>query len=227
VTETKRQQQGSPASIARRGILFVVSSPSGAGKTTLTRRLLEKDPQTEMSISYTTRPPRPGETDGKDYSFVGESTFKRMEAEGAFLESAKVFGHYYGTPMAPVLQAVEKGRDVIFDIDWQGAQQLAERARGDLVTVFILPPSRDALEHRLRSRGQDDDETVARRMAQADAEISHYAEYGYVIVNDDLSRAEAQIDHILNAERLKRTRQTGLRAFVQTVIEGKDEGPGL
>lgn len=202
----------------------MVSSPSGAGKTTLTRRLLQKDPQTEMSISYTTRPPRPGEVDGKDYSFVGESTFKRMESEGAFLESAKVFGHYYGTPRAPVLQAVENGRDVIFDIDWQGAQQLAERARGDLVTVFILPPSRAALEHRLRSRGQDNDETVRRRMAQADAEISHYAEYGYVIVNDDLSRAEAQIDHILNAERLKRTRQTGLRAFVQTVIEGREEG---
>ena len=206
--------------IARRGILFVVSSPSGAGKTTLTRRLLDKDDGTELSISYTTRAPRPGEVDGRDYSFVGESTFQRMRDEGAFLEWAEVFGHLYGTPIAPVMQAIEEGRDVLFDIDWQGAQQLAERARGDLVTVFILPPSRDALEDRLRRRAQDTDEVVARRMAQADAEMSHYAEYGYVIVNDDLDRAEGELTAILRAERLKRTRQTGLRAFVQAMIEG-------
>jgi len=219
VTSNDTPHKG-PGRIARRGILFVVSSPSGAGKTTLTRRLLKKDPEVEISVSYTTRPPRPGEVDGKDYSFVGESTFERMDKEGAFLESAKVFGHHYGTPRAPVLQAVEEGRDVLFDIDWQGAQQLAERARGDLVTVFILPPSRHALEERLRKRAQDSDEVVARRMAQADSEISHYAEYGYVIVNDDVDRAEAELHHILNAERLKRTRQTGLRNFVQQVIDG-------
>ena len=206
--------------IARRGILFVVSSPSGAGKTTLTRRLLDKDGGTELSISYTTRAPRPGEVDGRDYSFVGESTFHRMRDEGAFLEWAEVFGHLYGTPIAPVMQAIEEGRDVLFDIDWQGAQQLAERARGDLVTVFILPPSRGALEDRLRRRAQDTDEVVARRMAQADAEMSHYAEYGYVIVNDDLARAEGELTAILRAERLKRTRQTGLRAFVQGMIDG-------
>jgi guanylate kinase len=208
-----------PSAIERRGILFVVSSPSGAGKTTLTRRILEKDPGVEISVSYTTRAPRPKERDGVDYSFVGQSTFERMEREGAFLESAKVFDHHYATPKAPVLKAVEEGRDVLFDIDWQGAQQLAERARGDLVTVFILPPSRAALEQRLRNRAQDSDEVVARRMAQADAEMSHYAEYGYVIVNDDLDRAEAELHAILRAERLKRTRQTGLRAFVQRVMK--------
>ena len=212
-------QEAAGGPVARRGILFVVSSPSGAGKTTLTRRILDKDPHVEISVSYTTRAPRPGEVDGRDYSFVGESTFERMEGESAFLESAKVFGHYYGTPRAPVLAAVEEGRDVLFDIDWQGAQQLAERARGDLVTVFILPPSRAALEDRLKRRAQDSDEVVAKRMAQADSEMSHYAEYGYVIVNDDLDRAEAELHAILRAERLKRTRQTGLRAFVQSVIE--------
>ena len=205
--------------IDRRGILFVVSSPSGAGKTTLTRRILEKDGEVEISVSYTTRQPRPGEVDGRDYSFVGESTFERMEKDGQFLENARVFGHHYGTPRAPVLQAVEEGRDVLFDIDWQGAQQLAERARGDLVTVFILPPSRAALEDRLKRRAQDSDDVVARRMAQADSEMSHYAEYGYVIVNDDVDRAESELHAILKAERLKRTRQTGLRAFVQGIIE--------
>ncbi|MBB4660129.1 guanylate kinase [Parvularcula dongshanensis] len=222
MTDTPHTPAAPNAGIARRGILFVISSPSGAGKTTLTRRLLKADDEVEVSVSYTTRPPRPGETDGKDYSFVGISTFERMRDEGAFLESAKVFGHYYGTPRAPVIDAIEAGRDVIFDIDWQGAQQLAERARGDLVTVFILPPSRAALEDRLRRRAQDSEEVVRKRMAQADAEMSHYAEYGYVIVNDDLSRAERQLHHILGAERLKRTRQTGLRAFVQKVIGEQD-----
>ena len=207
-----------PPAIARRGILFVVSSPSGAGKTTLTRRLLANDPGTQLSISYTTRAPRPGEVDGRDYSFVGESTFQRMREEGAFLEWAEVFGHLYGTPRGPVFQAIERGRDVLFDIDWQGAQQLAEQARGDLVTVFILPPSRAELESRLKRRAQDSDEVVAGRMARADAEMSHYAEYGYVIVNDDVDRAEAELSAILRAERLKRTRQTGLREFVQGVI---------
>ncbi|WOI54763.1 guanylate kinase [Parvularcula sp. LCG005] len=204
--------------IARRGMLFVVSSPSGAGKTTLSRRLMERDDGIEMSVSYTTRKPRVGEVDGVDYSFVGESTFLRMKNEGAFLESAKVFDNYYGTPKAPVMDAIEEGRDVLFDIDWQGAQQLAEVARGDLVTVFILPPTRATLEERLRNRAQDPEEIVQRRMAQADSEMSHYAEYGYVIVNSDIQTASDQLWAILQAERLKRTRQTGLRAFVQSVV---------
>jgi len=203
--------------IERRGMLFVVSSPSGAGKTTLSRRLMAADPSIEISVSYTTRPPRKGEVDGVDYSFVGESTFLRMQNDGAFLESACVFDHYYGTPKAPVMAAIEEGRDVLFDIDWQGAQQLAEVARGDLVTVFILPPSREALFDRLKARAQDSDEVVARRMEEADAEISHYAEYGFVIVNSDVDVASSQLLAILQAERLKRTRQTGLRAFVQSI----------
>ncbi|MEM9988789.1 MAG: guanylate kinase, partial [Pseudomonadota bacterium] len=183
-------------------------------------RLLQRDQNLEISVSYTTRPPRKNEIDGKDYSFVGESTFMRMQKDGAFLESAKVFDNYYGTPKAPVMEAVDQGRDVLFDIDWQGAQQLAEVARGDLVTVFILPPSRADLEQRLKSRAQDSDEVVARRMQQADSEISHYAEYGYVVVNYDVDVAEQQLYAILEAERLKRTRQTGLRAFVQAIQEG-------
>ena len=207
-----------PATDARRGMLFVVSRPSGAGKTTLCRRILERDPDIDISVSYTTREPRAGEKDGVDYSFVGETTFLRMREEGAFLESAKVFDNFYGTPKAPVMAAVEEGRDVLFDIDWQGAQQLAEVARGDLVTVFILPPSRTALEQRLRTRAQDTDEVVSRRMAQADSEISHYAEYGYVIVNQDLDTAESQLLAILHAERLRRRRQTGLRDFVQGIV---------
>ncbi len=208
----------SSATVARRGMLFVVSSPSGAGKTTLCRRILKRDPDINISVSYTTREPRAGEKDGVDYSFVGESTFLRMREEGAFLESAKVFDNFYGTPKAPVMAAVEEGRDVLFDIDWQGAQQLAEVARGDLVTVFILPPSRTALEQRLKTRAQDTDEVVAKRMEQADSEISHYAEYGYVIVNQDLDVAESQLLAILHAERLRRRRQTGLRDFVQGII---------
>lgn len=212
-------------SIARRGMLFVVSSPSGAGKTTLSRRLLEQDDMIDMSVSYTTRPPRPNEVDGKDYYFVGEPTFLQMKENEDFLESAKVFGNYYGTPKGPVMNAIDQGKDVLFDIDWQGAQQLAEVVRGDLVTVFILPPSRDILEQRLKSRAQDSDEVVAQRMAQADSEISHYAEYGYVIVNHDLDLASQQLYAILQAERLKRRRQTGLRAFVQSVV-GDEIKPG-
>lgn len=216
-------QKTSSPTVERRGMMFVVSSPSGAGKTTLSRRLLERDKDIDISVSYTTRAPRPGEVDGVDYSFVGETTFLRMQKEGAFLESAKVFDNYYGTPKAPVMAAIEEGRDVLFDIDWQGAQQLAEVARGDLVTVFILPPSRDALEERLKNRAQDSDEVVARRMAQADSEISHYAEYGHVIINSDLDVAEQQLYAILQAERLRRTRQTGLRAFVQSIRDGKTD----
>lgn len=204
--------------IARRGMLFVVSSPSGAGKTTLAKRLLEHDDGIDISVSYTTRPPRPNEENGKDYHFIGEETFHQMKANDEFLESATVFGNYYGTPKAPVMNAIDQGKDVLFDIDWQGAQQLAEVVRGDLVTVFILPPSRDILEKRLRTRAQDPEDVVLKRMAQADNEIAHYAEYGYVIVNNDLDLASQHLFAILQAERLKRRRQTGLRDFVQSVI---------
>ena len=197
------------------------ASPQRGNQLYCGKRLLAADDEIDMSVSYTTRPPRAGETDGVDYSFVGENTFLRMKKDGEFLESAEVFGNHYGTPKAPVMAAIEAGRDILFDIDWQGAQQLAEVARGDLVTVFILPPSRDTLEQRLKGRAQDSDEVVAKRMAQADSEISHYAEYGYVIVNHDLDLASKQLHAILLAERLKRTRQTGLRAFVQSVVTGE------
>ncbi|MEO1658981.1 MAG: guanylate kinase [Pseudomonadota bacterium] len=208
----------SPRNIERRGVLFVLSSPSGAGKTTLSKSLLASDDGIALSVSATTRAPRPGEVDGKDYHFIDAETFRQRREEGAFLESAEVFGNYYGTPKAPVMASIEAGQDVLFDIDWQGKQQLQETARDDLVAVFILPPSRAALEDRLRRRAQDTDEVVAQRMAMADDEISHYAEYDYVIVNDDIERAQSQLRSILVAERLRRTRQTGLRRFVDQVI---------
>ena len=204
--------------IERRGMLFVLSSPSGAGKTTLSKSLLASDDGIALSVSATTRPPRPGEVDGQDYHFLTTETFREQREKGDFLESAEVFGNYYGTPKAPVMASIQAGRDVLFDIDWQGKQQLEETARDDLVAVFILPPSRAALEDRLKRRAQDSDEVVAQRMAMADAEISHYAEYDYVIVNDDIDRAKLQLSSILTAERLRRTRQTGLRRFVDQVI---------
>lgn len=204
--------------IERRGMLFVLSSPSGAGKTTLSRSLLESDKDIELSVSATTRPPRPGEIDGEDYHFIDHNSFLTRREKGAFLESAQVFGNLYGTPKAPVMESIEAGKDVLFDIDWQGKQQLEESARADLVSVFILPPSRAALEDRLKRRAQDSDDVVAERMAMADAEISHYAEYDYVIVNDDIERAKTELRSVLVAERLRRSRQTGLRAFVDRVI---------
>jgi guanylate kinase len=206
------------ALIERRGLLLVVSSPSGAGKTTLAKRLLGSDSGIAISISATTRPKRPGEIDGKDYHFLATDEFERRDRAGFFLESAKVFGNRYGTPKEEVFNTLETGKDILFDIDWQGKQQLDERAGGDVVSVFILPPSRDALEQRLRSRGQDDDEVIRRRMEMADNEISHYAEYEYVILNDDIDKADTQLRSILAAERLKRRRQTGLRSFVDRVI---------
>ena len=202
-------------SIERRGFMFVLSSPSGAGKTTIARRLLEEDDNLIMSVSMTTRKPRPGEALGSDYHFVNEQDFKKAIAENAFLEWAKVFDNYYGTPRKPVEDALGCGRDVMFDIDWQGTQQLGQIARGDLVTVFLLPPSCSELERRLIERAQDPQEVVAKRMAQATDEISHWAEYDYVIINDHLERATAQARAILQAERLKRTRQTGLSPFVK------------
>jgi guanylate kinase len=200
--------------------MFVLSSPSGAGKTTLSRRLLDIDSNLEMSVSVTTRAKRPGEADGRDYHFIDTKAFQRMVKDGALLEHAAVFGHHYRTPKTPVLAALAQGRDVLFDIDWQGAQQLTDTARDDLVKVFILPPSVAALEERLKTRAQDSAEVVAGRMAKAADEMSHYPEYDYVIVNVDLDAALAQIRAILEAERLKRGRQIGLGDFVRRLREG-------
>jgi len=206
--------------INRRGLMLVLSSPSGAGKTTLSRRLLDSDANVSLSVSVTTRPKRPGEVEGRDYSFVGEAEFQRMAEAGEFLEHALVFGHRYATPRAPVLDALAKGRDVLFDIDWQGTQQLRQQVREDVVTIFVLPPSRAELERRLHSRAQDSDEVVAKRMAKANDEISHWAEYDYIIVNQDLDRAGRDVETILTAERLKRARQPGLPEFIDTLTRG-------
>jgi guanylate kinase len=201
--------------IARRGMMFVLSSPSGAGKTTLSRQLLEADPNIVLSISATTRRKRPNEIEGKHYFFMTPEEFERAAGAGAFLENAKVFDYRYGTPKKPVMDALNAGRDVLFDIDWQGTQQLKERAGEDLVSVFVLPPSHDELERRLRARAQDPDDVVAARMSKAASEISHWPEYDYVIVNDDLATAQARIKAILDAERLRRARQIGLSDFVR------------
>jgi guanylate kinase len=201
--------------IERRGLLLVLSSPSGAGKTSLARSLLASDAGIALSVSVTTRKPRPGEVDGRDYWFVNEAKFKAMADADELLEWATVFGNYYGTPRAPIEQALAEGRDVLFDIDWQGTQQLSERMAGDLVRVFVLPPSGETLEARLRTRAQDADEVVAKRMASASAEISHWAEYDYVIVNADLDHSSASLRSILAAERLRRDRMTGLSTFVR------------
>jgi guanylate kinase len=201
--------------IARRGLMFVISSPSGAGKTTLARRLLAAEPDLVLSVSVTTRKPRPADVEGRDYFFIDEARFKAMRGQGELFEWARVFDNFYGTPRAPVEDALAQGRDVLFDIDWQGAQQLQEKMPHDLVRVFILPPSAEALEERLRSRAQDRPEVVARRMAQAADEISHWGEYDYVIVNADLEASVAGLKAILAAERLKRERQLGLMDFVR------------
>ena len=206
--------------IARRGLMLVLSSPSGAGKSTLSKQLLKSDPNIAMSISATTRPKRKNETDGVDYIFVTPERFEEMVREDAFLEHATVFGNRYGTPRQAVEQMLANGRDVLFDIDWQGAQELTEKAKHDLVKVFILPPSRGELERRLRERAEDPPDVVARRMAQANNEISHWPEYDYVIVNDRAERALAQLEAIVAAERLKRQRQTGLVEFVRRLAEG-------
>ena len=207
--------------IKRRGMMLVLSSPSGAGKTTLSRWLLESDNNVVMSVSATTRPKRPNEVEGRDYFFKTEAEFRAMVAKGEFLEHAVVFGHNYGTPKEPVFDALRQGRDVLFDIDWQGTQQLRAQARDDVVTIFVLPPSRAELERRLKARAQDPPEVVARRMAKADDEISHWAEYDYVVVNEDIVRAQAQVDIILEAERLKRTRQPGIPEFVEKLMRGE------
>jgi guanylate kinase len=207
--------------ISRRGVLFVLSSPSGAGKSTIARRILAADTRIGMSVSATTRPIRPGEVDGKDYHFVSTEKFKDMVADGAFLEWAHVFDHRYGTPRAPVIAELEAGRDVLFDIDWQGAQQLYQQVGGDVVRVFILPPSISELEARLRSRATDSDEVIARRMARATSEIGHWDGYDYVLVNDDIDQCFLQVQTILDAERLRRSRQTGLIGFVRGLTKGE------
>lgn len=209
---------GGDLKVARRGLMFVLSSPSGAGKTTLADRLLKKDGDMTLSVSATTRTRRPGEAHGQDYYFVSEEEFFRMRDNSELLEWANVFGHYYGTPRGLVEDTLRDGRDVLFDIDWQGAQQLDEVAGEDLVKVFILPPSREELERRLRKRAQDTEEVVQKRMAKADAEISHWAEYDYVIVNYDLDESEELLRSILFAERLKRRRQTGLSRIVKDMM---------
>jgi guanylate kinase len=205
----------SAGGIARRGLILVLSSPSGAGKTTLSRRLLAADPQIQLSISVTTRPARAGEVDGSDYHFISEAEFVRRRDAGELLEWAEVFGNYYGTPRDQVEAGMAAGYDLLFDIDWQGAQQIAEGMSQDLVRVFILPPSGPVLEERLRTRAKDSDQVVADRMARASDEISHWGEYDYVIVNDDLDNSSAVLTAILAAERHKRERLLGLPEFIR------------
>ena len=202
-------------SIPRRGLMLVLSSPSGAGKSTLSRMLLAADANITMSVSATTRPKRPGEVEGVDYHFMDRRGFEELRARDGFLEWAEVFGNLYGSPRAPVEEALAAGRDILFDVDWQGTQQLESRAGGDLVRVFILPPSAAELEARLRRRAQDSEEVIRRRMAAASSEISHWPEYDYVIINDDLESSFAAVRAILSAERLRRERLTGLSAFVR------------
>ncbi len=210
-----------PFEIRRRGLMLVLSSPSGAGKTTISRKLLERDENLVMSVSITTRPKRPGEVAGVDYHFVDLTAFNLMVNRRQFLEYAQVFGHYYGTPREPVEKTLAGGNDVLFDIDWQGSQQLVENARDDLVSVFILPPSTAELERRLKTRAQDSDEVVAKRMARATDEMSHWAEYDYIIVNREVGQSVTAVEAILAAERLRRTRQVGLVDFVKALREGR------
>ena len=207
--------------IRRRGLMLILSSPSGAGKTTISRRLLESDPELTMSVSATTRPKRPGEVEGQDYQFIDPAEFSLMINRGEFLEHAKVFDHYYGTPRAPVEGALEAGRDVLFDIDWQGTQQLAESAAADVVKVFVLPPSTQELERRLTVRARDPAEVVASRMAKAADEMSHYTEYDYIIINHEVEDSVTQLAAVLAAERIRRQRLVGLGDFVKALREGQ------
>lgn len=209
-----------PHGFKRRGMLFVLSSPSGAGKSTISRMLLEADQGLQMSVSATTRPMRPGEVEGRDYHFVDLEEFRRMTAAGEFLEWAHVFGNRYGTPRKPVEALLDAGRDVLFDIDWQGGQQLHQLAGGDVVRIFILPPSIEELERRLRARGTDSEEVIRNRMARAANEIAHWDGYDYVLVNDDVQACFEKVHSILKAERLKRSRQTGIIGFIRKLERG-------
>ena len=213
--DAARSALAQPPSFKRRGLLFVLSSPSGAGKSTISRKLLADDPGLSMSVSATTRAMRPGEVDGKDYHFVDLAQFRQMVSNNEFLEWAHVFDHRYGTPRGPVDEMLSEGHDVLFDIDWQGAQQLHQIAGGDVVRVFILPPSMVELENRLRGRRTDSDEVIDRRMARAHSEIAHWDGYDYVLVNDEADACFAKVRTILHAERLKRSRQTGLIGFIR------------
>lgn len=217
--KAKRKVKRATGGIARRGLMLVLSSPSGAGKTTLSRMLLKADKSVELSVSVTTRSRRAGEKNGRDYRFIQKPQFEKMREEGKLLESAEVFGNFYGTPRAPVERALADGRDVLFDIDWQGTQQLRDndKVKTDVVTIFVLPPSVSDLEKRLRTRAQDSDAVIASRMAKAADEMSHWAEYDYVIINKDIGQAFAEVRAILEAERLKRARQTGLSDFVRNL----------
>ncbi len=206
--------------MGRRGLALVLSSPSGAGKTSISRGLLALEPELEMSVSVTTRPMRPGEIEGRDYHFIDRTEFDRLVAADALLEHATVFGNAYGTPHGPVEAALAAGRDVLFDIDWQGTQELAAKMRRDLVTVFILPPTAGELKRRLTVRAADTEEVIAGRMAKAAGEMSHFAEYDYVVVNTDLTRSIEEVRAILTAERLRRDRRTGLVDFVRDLQEG-------
>ena len=205
--------------ITRQGLMLVLSSPSGAGKTSIARALLSLDEEITMSVSATTRPRRPGETEGKDYFFIDEQKFKTDVNKGLFLEYARVFENYYGTPLGPVQKVLSSGRDVLFDIDWQGTQQIKAKARDDLVSIFVLPPSTTELEKRLITRAQDSSEVVAGRMARAVDEMSHYPEYDYIVVNHDLDQSIESVHTILKAERLRRNRQAGLTEFMKQLRE--------
>ena len=206
--------------ITRRGLMLVLSSPSGAGKTSIARSLITRDKEINMSVSATTRPRRPGEVEGKDYYFVDEEKFKTDINKGLFLEYARVFDHYYGTPLGLVQKLLSSGCDVLFDIDWQGTQQIKAKARDDLVSIFVLPPSTAELEKRLITRAQDSAEVVAGRMARAADEMSHYPEYDYIIVNHDLDQSIDAVHTILKAERLRRSRQASLTEFMKQLREG-------
>jgi guanylate kinase len=201
--------------IKRRGLLLVLTAPSGCGKSTITRKIMGDDPSIVVSVSATTRDPRPGETDGEDYFFMKTEEFRQKVNAGEFLEWAEVFGRHYGTPKSAVEAALVSGKDVFFDIDWQGAEQLRKNAPDDLVWICILPPTIESLENRLRARGQDSDEVIARRMLEAESEASHWADADYVVVNDDLDKATRQVRAIRDAERIKRVRRTGLAEFVK------------
>ncbi|MGB3470800.1 MAG: guanylate kinase [Erythrobacter sp.] len=208
------------STLKRRGLLFILSSPSGAGKTTLSRMLLKSDESIDLSVSATTRAPRPGEEDGVHYHFISDAEFDRMVEEDDFYEWAEVFGHRYGTPKGAIREALKDGRDFLFDIDWQGTQQLYQKDQQDVVSVFILPPSLDELRRRLESRAQDSTEVIDARMERARAEISHWAEYDYVVINDDVDECFDRVCEILDAERMRRTRQTGLIPFVRELMGG-------